>query len=59
MAPVTKPSQEKYDVVFLGGGSGGVAGSVSRIHTHDYSSSQLIYTFNSVGLHHTERRLLL
>ncbi|CAL1703426.1 unnamed protein product [Somion occarium] len=27
MAPVTKPGQEKYDIVFIGGGSGGVAGS--------------------------------
>ena len=29
MPPVTKPGQEKYDIVFIGGGSGGVAGSVS------------------------------
>ncbi|KAI0648345.1 glutathione reductase [Trametes meyenii] len=27
MPPVTKPGHEKYDVVFIGGGSGGVAGS--------------------------------
>ncbi|KAL4244266.1 Glutathione reductase [Abortiporus biennis] len=27
MAPVTAPSHEKYDIVFIGGGSGGVAGS--------------------------------
>ncbi|PCH38405.1 glutathione reductase [Wolfiporia cocos MD-104 SS10] len=27
MPPVTKPGYEKYDVVFIGGGSGGVAGS--------------------------------
>ncbi|KAI0781409.1 glutathione reductase [Trametes elegans] len=27
MPPVTKPGHEKYDIVFIGGGSGGVAGS--------------------------------
>ncbi|RPD59223.1 glutathione reductase [Lentinus tigrinus ALCF2SS1-7] len=27
MPPVTKPGQDKYDIVFIGGGSGGVAGS--------------------------------
>ena len=30
MPPVTKPAHERYDIVFIGGGSGGVAGSVSR-----------------------------
>lgn len=29
MAPVTKPQHERYDIVFIGGGSGGVSGSVS------------------------------
>ena len=29
MPPVSKPGQEKYDIVFIGGGSGGVAGLVS------------------------------
>ena len=32
MPPVTKPGHEKYDIVFIGGGSGGVAGSVSLLH---------------------------
>ncbi|OBZ75334.1 Glutathione reductase [Grifola frondosa] len=27
MPPVTKPTHDKYDIVFIGGGSGGVAGS--------------------------------
>lgn len=27
MPPVTQPGQDKYDIVFIGGGSGGVAGS--------------------------------
>ncbi|KAI8999073.1 glutathione reductase [Trametes punicea] len=27
MPPVTKPGHEKYDIVFIGGGSGGVAGA--------------------------------
>ncbi|KAI0684148.1 glutathione reductase [Cytidiella melzeri] len=27
MAPITKPTHEQYDIVFIGGGSGGVAGS--------------------------------
>ena len=31
MPPVTKPGHEKYDIVFIGGGSGGVAGSVSCV----------------------------
>lgn len=29
MPPVTKPGHDQYDIVFIGGGSGGVAGSVS------------------------------
>ena len=29
MAPITKPNHDQYDIVFIGGGSGGVAGSVS------------------------------
>ena len=33
MPPVTKPGQEKYDIVFIGGGSGGVAGSV-RLYSY-------------------------
>lgn len=28
MAPVSAPKWEHYDIVFIGGGSGGVAGSV-------------------------------
>jgi glutathione reductase (NADPH) len=28
MAPITQPKHDQYDIVFIGGGSGGVAGSV-------------------------------
>ena len=35
MAPILKPTVEKYDFILIGGGSGGVACSVSICFFHD------------------------